>query len=362
MIVPFARDMPRVKNGIVPESVWTGRIASRFVMQLAVLGFFASTLMAQRYEVINQENPEVSYRGLAFITNSGFVVSGSRNTIGRSTDGGRTFQWIQAAAYTGRDFRDIEVLGDLHYAAVAVDRPGLIIETRDGGATWQEVFYKDTAGIFLNALFKTVSGDLYAVGDPVSEGRPYVLKNNREITALFNHPLRRLHPGEAFFAASGSNLYVDDSLALLVSGGKASVLYSYSHQGVQAYPLEKGAGETAGINGMYYDPVRNKGLLLGGDFNEPGLQKGNFFRFSVRQGALVFHPSRTVPTGYKTDAVMVDDQTLIVCGYSGVEISRDGGDSWQIITRDSYNTCAISPDGKTVLLAGSAGKIGKISL
>ncbi len=330
--------------------------------KLFLLLLIAQSVPAQIYLIVNQEKPHVGYRGLAFINDSSFVVSGSGNMIGKTSDLGKTFQWIQPAMTPERDFRDIEVLSALHYVAMAIDRPGMLIETKDGGLSWQEIYHNDTGGIFLDALFKTRSGDIYALGDPIENGKPFLLRNQAEIQSLSGQAIRLENAGEAFFAASGSNLYVDEKQAMIVSGGVASHLYHYTHEGLKVYALEKGAGSTAGINGLKYDPQLNIGYLTGGDFNKPDDPKGNFFRFTIENGKVVFIKTDARPEGYKTDAAIIDEHTVIVCGYSGVEISKDGGNSWKVITKDSYNVCAVSPDRKTVVLAGAKGKIARITL
>jgi hypothetical protein len=52
-------------------------------MKLKILLLTTSLSFAQTYQIINQENTQVSYRSLAFEDSKTFVVSGSKNTIGR---------------------------------------------------------------------------------------------------------------------------------------------------------------------------------------------------------------------------------------------------------------------------------------
>src|SRR5690606_31525278 len=130
---------------------------------------------AQQYQVINQENSAVGYRGLAFINDSSFVVSGSGTTIGLTTNSGKTVSWIPSPHYTGRDFRDIEVFSEKHFVAMAIARPAVLIETKDAGKTWREIYHNDTEGVFLDALFKTKKGEIYAVGDPLISGKPFII-------------------------------------------------------------------------------------------------------------------------------------------------------------------------------------------
>lgn len=315
---------------------------------------------AQQYQVINQENSEVGYRGLAFVNDSSFVVSGSGNTIGLTTNSGKTFSWIQSPNYADRDFRDIEVFSEKHFVTMAIARPAVLLETKDAGKTWREIYFNDTEGIFLDALYKTKKGEIYAVGDPLIIGKPFIIHQGKELHSLFGKELQLQNPDEAFFAASGSNLYLDDHQALLVSGGAATRLYHYHANSLDIYTLDKPLSKTAGINGLKYNPSLNIGYLTGGDFSKPDDSTGNFYRFTIEKEQINFQPTHSKPSGYKTDAAIIDKNTVVVCGYSGVELSKDGGNSWQLITQDSYNTCAVAPNGQWVVLVGSNGKIASV--
>lgn len=323
---------------------------------------FAQVVYSQHYQLLNQEKELVSFRGLSFINDSSFVVSGSDNTIGITNDFGKTFRWIQSSQYPDRDFRDIEVISENHFIAMAIARPAVLLETKDAGTTWNEIYFNDTEGIFLDAIYKTESGEIYAVGDPVVTRKPYIVHQGKELHSLFGHALLLKEPEEAFFAASGSNLYIDDHQTLLVSGGSASHFYHYHADSLSVYSLPKINSKTSGINGLKYDPILNIGYLTGGDFTNPADPTGNFYRFSIQNNRVMFHPTLNQPSGYKTDAAIINNQTVIVCGYSGVEISKDGGNSWRVITKDSYNTCAVSPNKQWVVLVGAKGKIACVKL
>ena len=49
-----------------------------------------------------------SLRGLSAVDDQIVWVSGSNGTVGRSLDGGKTWDWITVKGYEKRDFRDIE--------------------------------------------------------------------------------------------------------------------------------------------------------------------------------------------------------------------------------------------------------------
>ena len=314
----------------------------------------SSFSIAQSYKILNEENLDVSYRGLAVESATNFVVSGSKNTIGRTTDGGKTFKWINPTVVEKRDFRDIEILGKDTYLAIGVDAPAYIILTKDGGKTWTKVYENNQKGIFLDAIhYNPKTKQIIVLGDPIETGKPFVLTSTSTdptkwtvAKTLMNQSLRLKNPKEAFFASSGSNLYADENQVLIVSGGAASNVYRYTPKGGQMYALEKTASNNSGINGMAYDAVNNVGYLVGGDYTKPDDSKYNLYKFKIVNNQINFIDSWKYPEGYKSGVTILSKDKVVVCGYSGVDYSIDGGHNWKNITKDSYNTCV---DRKSVV-------------
>lgn len=315
-----------------------------FVLLLSSLSF------AQTYQVINEENSSVSYRGLAFQDAKTFIVSGSKNTIGKTTDGGKTFSWINPKVVENRDFRDVEVLGKDNYLALGIDSPAYILQSKDGGKSWNKVYENNEKGIFLDAIYvDKTSKKITVLGDPMSPDKPFVLTSSitdptkwEVAKSLHGQPLRLKNPKEAFFASSGSNLYVDAKQTLIATGGELSNLYYYTPKGGQMYVLEKTKSSTSGINGMAYDATNNVGYLVGGDFTKPEDSSYNFYKFKLANGKITFQDSWKYPMGYKSGVTIISKDKVLVCGYSGVDYSADGGHNWTTITEDSYNTCTVS--------------------
>jgi len=338
---------------------------------MKILLFLLSSLsFAQTYKVINEENKEVSYRGLAFENAQTFIVSGSKNTIGKTTDGGKTFKWINPTVVKDRDYRDVEVIGKDHYLALGIDSPAYILQTKDGGKTWDKVYENKEKGMFLDAMYVDAkSKKVYAVGDPIITGKPFILTASTTdltkwevATKLHNQATRLRNPKEAFFASSGSNIYADANQVILVSGGAESNVYRYTPKGGQLYTLQKTPTQNSGINGMAYDAVNNVGYLVGGDYTKPEDSKYNLYKFKIdAKNQIQFIDSWKYPEGYKSAVTIISKDKVLVCGYSGVDYSADGGHNWKTITKDSYNNCMVSPDKKSVILVGNKGKIGKIT-
>src|SRR6187402_1747682 len=71
-------------------------------------------------------------RGLSVVSDMVVWASGSKGTIGKSTDGGKTWKWSIVKGFEQRDFRDIEAFDALTAIVMVVDAPAYILKTIDG--------------------------------------------------------------------------------------------------------------------------------------------------------------------------------------------------------------------------------------
>src|SRR5437867_4487605 len=95
---------------------------------------------------------KTSLRGLSVVDDNIVWASGSNGTVARSTDGGKTFEWLTMQGYEQRDFRDVEAFDSNTALIIAVAEPAIILKTKDGGKTWKKVFEDTTKGMFLDAM------------------------------------------------------------------------------------------------------------------------------------------------------------------------------------------------------------------
>jgi hypothetical protein len=51
----------------------------------------------------------------------------------------------------------------------------------------------------------------------------------------------------------------------------------------------------------------------------------------------------------------------ISCGLNGVDYTEDDGHTWKWISKESFHVCRKARKGKAVFLAGSNGRIGKLT-
>lgn len=308
-------------------------------------------------------------RGLSVVNDQIVWVSGSAGKVARSTDAGKHWDWITVPGFEKRDFRDIEAFDSLQAVIMAVDEPGVILRTEDGGRSWRTVFTDTAKGMFLDAMYFASNGTAVVVGDPLPQ-------QPNEIYTAFSYDKGRswVHPGDAgkylpqvsagesMFASSGTNLIVFPEKGLynrfnyvVVTGGMASgILHSIPLKRT-SLSLQQGKQSTGANSIAAFD--KKNWIIVGGDFMNDKDSTRNCL-ITTDGGNSFFSPS-TPPHGYKSCVTYLSRNTLISCGTSGVDISVDGGRNWKKISAESFHVVQKAKKGKAVFLAGN-GRIAKL--
>lgn len=296
----------------------------------------------------------VSLRGLSAPTDSVVWASGTRGTVGKSVNGGRTWQWFQVPGYGNRDFRDIEAFDENTAVIMAVAEPAHLLKTTNGGRSWQLVFADSTKGMFMDAMHFRNARHGIVVGDPVS-GKFFVKgTDDGGATWRVDHQAPAALPSEACFAASGTNVFLNwDGSYWMVTGGKTSRLMGSKTS--KLLPLTQGAEST----GAFSLAVRGEQMaVVGGDFQKDENTKGNC-ALSVDGGNTWTLPA-VPPRGYRSCVIYLDNNRLLSCGTSGVDISRDAGRRWEPVSDEGFHVATQAKNGRTVYLAGSGGRISRL--
>ncbi|HEY6956011.1 MAG TPA: YCF48-related protein [Flavisolibacter sp.] len=328
--------------------------------------FFTHSL-AQKKEIPKLEvltsGTKTSLRGLSVVSDAIAWVSGSNGAVGRTTDGGKNWKWFVVKGFEKNDFRDIEAFDATTAVIMSVGEPAYILRTVDGGETWKVVYENKTKGMFLDAMEFWNEDAGIVVGDPINNKffiiRTFDGGRSWQEVPEKNRPVA--DSGEACFAASGTNVRaLDNDEAVFVSGGLSSRVYIRGNK--TKLPVVQG-GETTGANSVaVWNRYKKKGgnqlVVVGGDFNKPGTDSLTCC-YSTNRGKSWRLP-RTAPHGYRSCVEYLDRRVLVSCGLNGVDYSVDNADSWQWISKESFNTCRISKIGRTVYLAGNNGKVGKL--
>ncbi len=315
---------------------------------------------AQRIVMVHADKP-VSLRGLSVVDNRTIWVSGSKGTVGRSTDGGRQWTWFTVKGYEQVDFRDIEAFDEKTAVIMGIAEPGYILKTFNGGESWKLVYADSAKGVFFDAMEFWEDGRGMVIGDPL-HGRMYMARSidfGTQWQRTDSSKLPVLDSGEAFFASSGTNVRpLNFEEACIVTGGARSRMYvrgKLSH-----LPLLQGK-ESTGANSVavwFRNRKAERIVVVGGDFARDTARDGNCI-YSTDLGKNWKRPA-IPPHGYRSCVEFIDRNTLLACGTSGVDISRDGGATWTLLSAEGFHVVRRAKYGKTIFLAGAKGHIAVI--
>ena len=299
---------------------------------------------------------KTTIRGLAAVNDRVIWASGTNGTVGLSLNGGETWKWIQVKGFEKTDFRDIEAFDPATAVIMGIGEPAYILRTVDAGQTWKVVFENKTPGMFLDAMEFWNEQSGIVIGDPVNQkffiARTFDGGNSWRTIPPQNYPVA--DSGEACFASSGTNIRVlAKDEACFISGGRRSRLFIRDKK--IDLPIMQGKA-TTGANSF---AVKNKKtmIIVGGDFTKADGINGNCV--ITHDGGKTWSAPKQGPHGYRSCIEYIGANSWICCGLNGVDYSTDDGNTWTLVSDESFHVCRKARDGKTIFLAGVNGKVGK---
>jgi photosystem II stability/assembly factor-like uncharacterized protein len=306
---------------------------------------------------------KTSIRGLSVVTDNVLWVSGSNGTVGTSINGGKDWKWFQVKGFEKMDFRDIEAFDGATAIIMSVDTPAYILRTTDGGYNWKVVYQNRKPGMFLDAMEFWNSESGIVIGDPI-DGKIFIARTFdggyswKELPEQFKP---KADKGEACFAASGTNVRaLDRDEAVFVTGGMSSNVFIRADK--IKLPIVQGKESTGANSIAVWDNKKENGgkkmIVVGGDFSRDSSSVNNCF-YSNNRGKS-WNAPKQAPHGYKSCVEYITEKQLITCGTSGVDYSTDGGENWNILSKDGFHVVRKAKDGTAVYLAGGNGKVAKL--
>ncbi|OLF81137.1 hypothetical protein AWH62_00225 [Maricaulis sp. W15] len=338
---------------------------SRFglaTVALALTGCSAETWQVERQD----SGVTTSLRGLSVVSDQVVWIGAPEGGVLRTLDGGLSWQVTTAGPAEGADLRSAHGFDDSHALFVTAGQPARILETRDGGASFTIAWEDRSGSAFFDSLAFRDDRQGLAFSDPV-DGQFLILRT-RDGGASWEQVEGLPEPldGEAGFAASNTSIALTpDGCAYIGTGGGAiaRVLAScdFGESWVaRAAPLAAGSGG-AGIFALAAGP---DGLLaaVGGDYQDPERRDGTFAL--TRDGGASWVRGDPQPNGYRSDISPLGYGWIAV-GTNGVDLGRVSGDTisweasgWEIA---APNAVAFSPSGETGWIIGANGGIWRLT-
>lgn len=301
---------------------------------------------AQSFELKPLNEPsKTSLRGLSVV---------------KTTDGGKTWQWIKPSGYENLDFRDIEAFDDQQAIAVNAGSPAYVLKTTDGGKTWTEHYKNLDSAIFLDGMGFWDKSKGIIFGDPIHD-QMQLLKTEDggkswiNISADLKQPLAK---GEAGFAASGTTIKtLPGGKVWISSGGTASNIY-YSddygqHWNVFKCPIWQGESTTGPFSIDFYDA--KTGVVVGGNYVKDQVSENNVLL--TKDGGKTWTKPATPVAGFRSGVTYVNRNIVVATGTSGTDVSTDGGQNWKHIDNQSFNAVQKAKKGNRIILAGEKGRV-----
>ncbi len=324
---------------------------------IIIFFYFPLNIISQQKVEVLQQGREVSLRGLSVVSDNIFWVSGSKGTVGRSINGGKTIEWFTVKDFEKSDFRDIQAFDSTTAIIMAVAEPAYILKTIDAGKNWKIVYENHTKGMFLDAMdFEPNNKKGMVVGDAL-EGKIFLAETFDAGDTWQENVIRPASiDQEGCFASSGTNIVLHKKDAFYVTGGKNSRFFK--NENAMQIPISQGL-ETTGANSIAVAENGKNIIIVGGDFKNQNNNTDNCL--VSKNGGKSFNKSNTNPTGYRSCVEFTGRKTAISCGLNGVDISKDGGRNWLNISNESFHVCQKARVGEAIYLAGTNGKIGRLN-
>jgi photosystem II stability/assembly factor-like uncharacterized protein len=312
-----------------------------------------------------ESKTNASFRGLSVVDNAVAWVSGSKGTIGVTTDGGRNWKFITVQGYEQLDFRSIYAFDEKKAVIANAGSPANILLTTDGGDNWKNVYANNDSAAFIDGIdfFDSKNGLVY--GDPINKKMLLLRTTDSGLTWKEMQDASRpvLEEGEASFAASGTNIRcVSKNRVIIATGGRKSRLWVSDNMGARWRSIDVPIVQGESATGIF-SVARTSGSLhvVGGNYLVDSLRTDHVF-YSVDEGQWWKKPAN--PTrGYRECVEFLDHQVLIATGPSGTDASFDEGKNWIAVSDEKYfHVVRKARKGSLVIIAGGKGKIGIISL
>lgn len=297
-----------------------------------------------------------AFRGLSVVNDSIAWVSGRFGTVGLSQNGGKDWSLKKVEGFERSDFRSLYAFSADEALIATTQRPASILRTSDGGKSWTTVYQSSDSLFFFDGMdfWNEREGIIY--GDPVN-GRMLLLKTKDGGRSWKELPERQrplMSKGEASFAASGTGIRcVEEKKLLVCTGGMVSRLLVSENRGrtwsVLSPPVIQGKAGT-GIFSVAY--ISEKELVIvGGDFDKNAKPVDHVY-YSRDGGSHWYMP--TIATGgYRSCVERISKDLFIAVGPSGMDVSRDGGLTWNgIESQENFNVIRKARKGHAVIAAG----------
>ncbi|MCL9808699.1 WD40/YVTN/BNR-like repeat-containing protein [Flavobacterium luminosum] len=319
--------------------------------------FNSERLSFTTVKIDNLLSEAISSRALTIEENKVWYA-GNNGKYGYVTlDGTPSFSEVLKKEELKLEFRSIAQTSDAVFI-LTVANPALLYKidkkTKEVSLVYQEVNEK----VFYDSMQFLNDKEGFAIGDP-TENCPSFIKTvdgGQTWQKVSCDNLPKFESGEAFFAASNTNLIVKQKRMFMVSGGKKSRVLVSEDKGqswkVYDTPLVQGEAMTGAFCADFYN--ENVGIIAGGNYQKP---EQNFQNKAItKDGGKTWQlVSENEGFGYVSCVQFVpgtQGKSIVEVGANGLFYSNNLGKNWKQLLPDKDFLTLRFIDGKAAVATG----------
>jgi photosystem II stability/assembly factor-like uncharacterized protein len=349
---------------------------TRIIIIITALLFTSMNLFPIPNELENRDltwtvqvsGSDASFRGVCAVSPKIAWASGSKSTIVRTINSGKSWTTHRVQGMDTLDFRDIQAFDGDNAIVISADSPAKIFKTINGGKSWMETYSNSEPGIFFDSMAFWNRNEGIAFSDPVA-GAFFVITTKdggnswqRIAPGKLPTPLK----GEAGFAASGTCLTVQGNANVwfCTGGGAARVIYSndkgFSWDTANT-PIISGKPSRGAFSIIFKDEMQ--GVVVGGNYKEE--KEINKNAAITSDGGKTWKlVEQAPPSGFRECVVYIPalgKDVMITVGPSGCDISYNNGKNWRQFSTKGFHSISVAPGSTTAWAVGANGSIARLN-
>lgn len=322
------------------KNIFFGLIASVLIVSCSVDKKIITDNTFTKVTIDTLLNEQISSRAI-LIDNNKIWYAGNKGKFGSISllDKNDKYNGIIQKENLNIEFRSIAQTSRSIFI-LSVANPALLYKIDKKSRQVQLVYEEKHEKVFYDSMQFLNNNEGFAVGDP-TENCPSFLKTTdggKTWKKLSCNNLPKFEEGEAFFAASNTNLTITENSIFMISGGKKSRVFVSKDKGESwetfDTPIIQGGTMTGAFCSDFYND--SMGIIAGGNYEKP-LQNFQNKAITNDGGKTWKLISENEGFGYASCVQYVpysNGKGIVEVGANGIFYSNDYGSTWKQLADD----------------------------